>query len=86
VSVRTIIGIIIVAFLGVVAVPAFAEPPASQPAGEEGTTVKKHRKHKRHARLKRAHKRHQARKAHKKHRTHHRAKAKAPKAAPTATE
>jgi hypothetical protein len=74
--VRTIIGIIIAAFLGVVAVPAFAEPPASQPAPAK---VTKGKKHKRHARVKRAKKHRQARKAPKKHRAHKRVKATAPR-------
>jgi hypothetical protein len=74
--VRTIIGIIIAAFLGMVAVPAFAEPPASQPSGQKVTKRHKVKKaHKRHARVKSAKKRHQARKATKKHRAHKRAKA-----------
>jgi len=55
--VRTIIGIVIAAFLTVCTVPAFAEPPASQPA-EKTTKVTKGKKHKRHAKARRHGKKH----------------------------
>jgi hypothetical protein len=93
--VRTLISVVIAVFLAAVAVPSYAESPASQPAGEKVVKSKKVKKaalkkgkrhHKRFAKAKKV-KRNHARKSTKKHRAVKKAKAhKAQKAQKAAAE